>query len=109
MAPSPIRGPRRSRSRNGWRRGLLRSEAGLTDRNSKVEGRRGSNPSPVYRGGQGGAARGARRRELLTQRMADATSPGLQNHVVVLGAGPAGLSGAAELTRHGAPVTGVVE
>src|SRR3989442_3056050 len=37
--------------------------------------------------------------------MADATSP---NHVVVMGAGPAGLSAAYELTRHGTPVT-VVE
>ena len=55
-----------------------------------------------------GAARGARRRELLPQRMADATSPGSQNHVVVMGAGPAGLSAAYELTRHGTPVT-VVE
>src|SRR3984893_12940303 len=40
--------------------------------------------------------------------MADATSPGSQNHVVVMGAGPAGLSAAYELTRHGTPVT-VVE
>src|SRR3989441_6053411 len=37
--------------------------------------------------------------------MADATSP---NHVVVMGAGPAGLSAAYELTRYGTPVT-VVE
>src|SRR3989442_3348649 len=37
--------------------------------------------------------------------MADATAP---NHVVVMGAGPAGLSAAYELTRHGTPVT-VVE
>src|SRR5256714_5504868 len=37
--------------------------------------------------------------------MADATSPGSQNHVVVMGAGPAGLSAAYELTRHGTPVT----
>src|SRR5437016_8163060 len=40
--------------------------------------------------------------------MADATSPGSRNHVVVMGAGPAGLSAAYELTRHGTPVT-VVE
>jgi protoporphyrinogen oxidase len=40
--------------------------------------------------------------------MADATSPGSTNHVVVVGAGPAGLSAAYELTRHGTPVT-VVE
>jgi protoporphyrinogen oxidase len=40
--------------------------------------------------------------------MADATSPGSRNHVVVMGAGPAGLSAAFELTRHGTPVT-VVE
>ena len=40
--------------------------------------------------------------------MADATSPGSTNHVVVMGAGPAGLSAAYELTRHGTPVT-VVE
>src|SRR3989454_11122292 len=40
--------------------------------------------------------------------MADATSPGSQNQVVVMGAGPAGLSAAYELTRHGTPVT-VVE
>jgi protoporphyrinogen oxidase len=37
--------------------------------------------------------------------MADATSPGPTNHVVVMGAGPAGLSAAYELTRHGTPVT----
>src|SRR5437660_11289988 len=40
--------------------------------------------------------------------MADATTPGSRNHVVVMGAGPAGLSAAYELTRHGTPVT-VVE
>src|SRR5712692_10441142 len=40
--------------------------------------------------------------------MADATSPGSTNHVVVMGAGPAGLSAAYDLTRHGTPVT-VVE
>lgn len=40
--------------------------------------------------------------------MADASSPGSTNHVVVVGAGPAGLSAAYELTRHGTPVT-VVE
>jgi len=40
--------------------------------------------------------------------MADATTPGSTNHVVVIGAGPAGLSAAHELTRHGTPVT-VVE
>jgi len=37
--------------------------------------------------------------------MADATSPGPTNHVVVMGAGPAGLSAAYELTRHETPVT----
>src|SRR6266852_3027876 len=40
--------------------------------------------------------------------MADATSPGSTNHVVVMGAGPAGLSAAYEVTRHGTPVA-VVE
>jgi protoporphyrinogen oxidase len=40
--------------------------------------------------------------------MADASSPGSTDHVVVMGAGPAGLSAAYELTRHGTPVT-VVE
>jgi protoporphyrinogen oxidase len=40
--------------------------------------------------------------------MADQTSPGATKHVVVIGAGPAGLSAAYELTRHGTPVT-VVE
>jgi len=40
--------------------------------------------------------------------MADATTPGGINHVVVMGAGPAGLSAALELMRHGTPVT-VVE
>ena len=40
--------------------------------------------------------------------MADLTSPGATKHVVVMGAGPAGLSAAYELTRHGTPVT-VVE
>jgi protoporphyrinogen oxidase len=37
--------------------------------------------------------------------MADANSPGSTDHVVVMGAGPAGLSAAYELTRHGTPVT----
>jgi protoporphyrinogen oxidase len=40
--------------------------------------------------------------------MADVSSPGATKHVVVVGAGPAGLSAAYELTRHGTPVT-VVE
>jgi protoporphyrinogen oxidase len=40
--------------------------------------------------------------------MADPTTPRSTDHVVVMGAGPAGLSAAYELTRHGAPVT-VVE
>ena len=40
--------------------------------------------------------------------MPDASSPGSTNHVVVVGAGPAGLSAAYELTRHRTPVT-VVE
>jgi protoporphyrinogen oxidase len=40
--------------------------------------------------------------------MADAISPRSTNHVVVMGAGPAGLSAAYELLRHGTPVT-VVE
>jgi protoporphyrinogen oxidase len=40
--------------------------------------------------------------------MADLSSPGATKHVVVMGAGPAGLSAAYELTRHGTPVT-VVE
>jgi len=40
--------------------------------------------------------------------MPEASSPGSTNHVVVIGAGPAGLSAAHELTRHGTPVT-VVE
>src|SRR2546422_9275024 len=37
--------------------------------------------------------------------MPDSTSPGSTQHVVVMGAGPAGLSAAYELTRHGTPVT----
>src|SRR5438128_12091942 len=40
--------------------------------------------------------------------MPDPSSPGSTNHVVVIGAGPAGLSAAYELTRHRTPVT-VVE
>jgi len=40
--------------------------------------------------------------------MADGTTPGSTDHVVVVGAGPAGLSAAYELKRHGTPVT-VVE
>jgi protoporphyrinogen oxidase len=40
--------------------------------------------------------------------MPDLTSPGATKHVVVMGAGPAGLSAAYELTRHRTPVT-VVE
>jgi protoporphyrinogen oxidase len=40
--------------------------------------------------------------------MADSSASGSTNHVVVIGAGPAGLSAAYELTRHGTPVT-VVE
>ena len=48
------------------------------------------------------------RRELLLCGMADQTSPGATKHVVVIGAGPAGLSAAYELTRHRTPVT-VVE
>ena len=40
--------------------------------------------------------------------MADSTAPGSTNHVVVVGAGPAGLSAAYELSRHGTPAT-VVE
>src|SRR6202022_3975577 len=104
MAPSPRRGPRRSRSRNGWSRACLRSEAGATERNSKVEGRiRGKSariwPDRRKRGRLLGVA---------PLPMADATSPGSTNHVVVMGAGPAGLSAAYELTRHGTPVT-VVE
>src|SRR5207302_1459228 len=46
--------------------------------------------------------------ELLLCGMADVTSPGGTKHVVVMGAGPAGLSAAYELTRHRTPVT-VVE
>src|SRR5207302_7225991 len=38
----------------------------------------------------------------------DASTPGATNHVLVMGAGPAGLSAAYELTRQGTPVT-VVE
>jgi len=37
--------------------------------------------------------------------MTDSTSPASTQHVVVMGAGPAGLSAAYELTRHGTPVT----
>ena len=37
--------------------------------------------------------------------MTDPISPASTRHVVVMGAGPAGLSAAYELTRHGAPVT----
>jgi protoporphyrinogen oxidase len=37
--------------------------------------------------------------------MADPITPGSNDHVVVVGAGPAGLSAAYELTRHGTPVT----
>jgi protoporphyrinogen oxidase len=40
--------------------------------------------------------------------MADVNTPGATKHVVVMGAGPAGLSAAYELTRHRTPVT-VVE
>ena len=40
--------------------------------------------------------------------MPDSTPPGSARHVVVIGAGPAGLSAAHELIRHGTPVT-VVE
>src|SRR5437763_11720611 len=40
--------------------------------------------------------------------MTDATSPGSRNHVVVMGAGPAGLSAAYEMPPHAPPVT-VVE
>src|SRR6266487_3899251 len=95
MAPSPRRGPRRSRSRKGWRRGLLRSGTGLTDRNSKVDG-----PNSAQEGPAPGSC--------SLSGMAEATSPGSRNHVVVMGAGPAGLSAAYELTRHGTSVT-VVE
>ena len=55
-----------------------------------------------------GAARGPAPGSCFLSGMADATSPGSRNHVVVMGAGPAGLSAAYELTRHGTPVT-VVE
>ena len=51
------------------------------------------------------AARGVSARELLFCRMPDPSSPGSTQHVVVMGAGPAGLSAAYELTRHGTPVT----
>src|SRR6266581_4281733 len=95
MAPSPRRGPRRSRSRKGWRRGLLRSGTGFTERNSKVDG-----PNSAQEGPAPGSC--------SLSGMAEATSPGSRNHVVVMGAGPAGLSAAYELTRHGTPVT-VVE
>ncbi|TME47407.1 MAG: FAD-dependent oxidoreductase, partial [Chloroflexi bacterium] len=37
--------------------------------------------------------------------MADPSTPRSSDHVVVMGAGPAGLSAAHELTRHGTPVT----
>src|SRR6202049_1596317 len=48
------------------------------------------------------------RPELLLCGMPDLSAPGLTKHVVVMGAGPAGLSAAYELTRHRTPVT-VVE
>src|SRR4030088_1606874 len=46
--------------------------------------------------------------ELLLCGMPEPSAPGVTKHVVVMGAGPAGLSAAYELTRHGTPVT-VVE
>ena len=54
------------------------------------------------------AARCVGLRELLFCGMPDAIPPGSTRHVVVMGAGPAGLSAAHELIRHGTPVT-VVE
>src|SRR5438105_4538475 len=84
MAPSPRSGPRRSRSRNGL---------AAMDRNSKV-GRRVQARPP-----QDASAPGS------CSGMTDPISPASTRHVVVMGAGPAGLSAAYELTRHGAPVT----
>src|ERR1700686_389110 len=108
MAPSPSRGPRRSRSRNGCWRARGSFGASGTDRNSKVDGPNVL-PPPIAGGQGGGAGRSKRvvRTELLLYGMADLNSPGATKHVVVMGAGPAGLSAAFELTRHGTPATGV--
>src|SRR5437870_13874550 len=80
-----------------------------TERNSKVAGPKLSPPAlgSAWPGPPGGCKR-VGHLELLLCGMADLTSPGATKHVVVMGAGPAGLSAAYELTRHRTPVT-VVE
>src|SRR5437764_8602259 len=76
------------------------------DRNSKVERPR---TGPLHLWGRVrvgvAAARGVAARQLLFCGMPDPTSSASTKHVVVMGAGPAGLSAAYELTRHSTTVT----